>query len=38
VLGHDLRLKVEPGRKIEVAVRGPGVAVDAAAAYLGLLF
>ena len=30
VLGHDLRLKVEPGGKIEVTMRGPRVAVDAA--------
>ncbi len=29
-LGDDLRLEVEPGREVEVAVRRPGEAVDAA--------
>ena len=35
---HDLRFEIQPGRKAEVFVRGPGVAVDAAmfAAAIGI--
>ena len=29
-LGDDLGFKVQAGRQVEVAVRGPGIAIDAA--------